>query len=107
VTTPTSECCFCGRDLKLTFHHLIPRTLHSRKWFKKNFTAEELNLGLMLCRDCHDAIHRFIPEKEMGKDYNTEEKLLAHEKVSTFVAWVAKRGGQHKTSLPRGRRGRR
>lgn len=102
-----SSCALCSRNLDLTFHHLIPKTLHSKKWFKKNFTADQLNLGLMLCRDCHDAIHRFIPEKDLGKTYNTEEKLKAHAKVASFVSWVSTRGGRHKTNLPRGRRGRR
>ena len=103
----TTACELCDREVALTFHHLIPRTLHSKKWFKKNFSHEELNLGLMLCRDCHDAIHRFIPEKDLGKTYNTKEKLLAVPKVSDFCKWISTRGGRHKTDLPKGRRGRR
>lgn len=95
-----ATCELCRRDLELTFHHLIPRTLHSKKWFKKTFTADQLNSGAYLCRDCHDAIHRFIPEKVLGTDYNTVEKLLTHEKVADFVVWVSKRGGRHKTDQP-------
>ena len=88
----THDCCeMCGREMELTFHHLIPRTLHKNKWFKKNFTREEMNTGIDVCRDCHNAIHKFIPEKELGRNYNTKEKLLGHEKVFGFVKWVSKR----------------
>lgn len=94
-------CALCKRDVPTTFHHLIPRTLHSTKWYKKTFTSDQLKAGEELCSDCHDAVHRFIPEKVLGKDYNTLEKLLSHEKVAGFVAWVAKRsGGSHKTQQP-------
>ncbi len=97
----TDACELCGREgLDLTFHHLIPRTLHSRKWFKKNFTAEQLSSGSELCKDCHDAIHRFIPEKVLGTEYNTLDRLRAHDKVAGFVAWVSKRAGRHKTDQP-------
>jgi hypothetical protein len=39
--------------------------------------------------DCHFNIHKFISEKEMGKQYNTREMLLSNEKVSNFVKWIA------------------
>lgn len=94
------NCELCFREEKLTFHHLIPVTLHSRKWFVKNYSKEELQAGAMLCSDCHNAVHRFIPEKLLGTDFNTIEKLLSNEKVANFVVWVAKRSGTHKTDLP-------
>jgi hypothetical protein len=44
-----------------------------------------------LCRDCHGAIHDLIPdEKELGRDFNTLEKLLSHAPMAKFVAWVRK-----------------
>lgn len=94
-------CELCSREAVLTFHHLIPVTLHSRKWFAKNYSRDELHSGSMLCSDCHNAVHRFIPEKMLGTDYNSVEKLRTHEKVATFVAWVAKRSGVHRTNLPK------
>ncbi|MHC4995538.1 MAG: hypothetical protein ACYTGQ_10845 [Planctomycetota bacterium] len=85
-------CGLCEREGDRTFHHLIPRTCHSNKWFRKNFTREQMNGGVDLCRDCHAAIHRFIPsEKEMGRSYNTVETLLEHEDVRNFIEWIAKR----------------
>lgn len=83
------KCELCGRKNELTFHHLIPRCLHKNKWFKKNFTREEMNKGIYICKsDCHKEIHKFIPEKEMGKDYNTVSKLLEHPKVSKYIEWI-------------------
>ena len=93
----SGTCELCGRERELTFHHLIPRTTHRNKWFKKNFTRDELNRGIDLCRDCHSAIHTFIPnEKHLGRDFNTREKLLEHPELARFVEWVAHRGGKQR-----------
>ncbi len=75
-------------------HHLFPKTLHSTKWFKKNFTKEQLDETITLCRDCHDAIHKFLTEKELGRSYNTKVKLMANEKVAGFVKWIATKKNQ-------------
>ena len=81
-------CELCEREVyKVTRHHLIPRTVHKNKWFKKNFSKEEMHTTVDLCRDCHVAIHRFIPEKEMGKHYHSLELLLSHPEVIKFVKW--------------------
>lgn len=90
-------CELCQRDRELTFHHLIPRTTHRNKWFRKNFTREEMQRGLNLCRDCHSAVHQFVPsEKELGRHYNTREKLLEHPELAQFVTWVAQRSGKQR-----------
>lgn len=101
----SDRCELCHRRRPLTFHHLIPRTLHSNKWFKKNFTREQMAAGLNVCRDCHGAIHRFIPEKRLGREYNTRKKLLAEPQVAQFVAWIAKRDtGRVRTAASRRKR---
>jgi hypothetical protein len=41
-----------------------------------------------LCGDCHPVIHQYFTNTELGKLYNTVDKLLANEKVDTFVKWV-------------------
>lgn len=93
----SGSCELCGRERELTFHHLIPRTTHRNKWFKKNFTREEMSRGLDLCRDCHSAIHTFIPnEKHLGRYFNTRELLLEHEELARFVEWVAGRRGKQR-----------
>ncbi len=74
-----------------TEHHLIPRTLHGNRWFKKRHTKEQMQQTIPVCRDCHLAIHRFIPsEKELGRYYASVEALMAHPQLERFVAWVRK-----------------
>ncbi len=82
-------CELCQREVeRTTRHHLIPRTLHKNKWFKKNFTKDEMIQTVDLCKDCHKEIHKFATEKELGRHYNTIEKLLEHEKIRNFVEWL-------------------
>lgn len=88
------KCELCGSDHdELNFHHLIPRTLHSNKVFKKKYTKEYMSThGIWICnRNCHKQIHRFIDEKEMGTTYNTLEKLLEHPEVKKYIEWRSKR----------------
>jgi hypothetical protein len=85
-------CGLCGSDEAHNFHHLIPCTLRSNKWFKKRFTREEMQRGLDLCRDCHSAVHDLIPdEKVLGRHHHTVETLLAHPEVAKYVAWKRKK----------------
>ena len=89
----SSRCQLCGRVTRrgTTEHHLIPRTCHSNKWFKKQFTRIEMKRTVDVCQDCHAAIHDLIPnEKELGRDYNTLEKLQGHDRIAKFVAWIRK-----------------
>ena len=85
------RCELCDREKELTFHHLIPRTLHGNKYFKKNYDIKYLKShGLDLCDECHHMIHDFFSEKELGKDYNEKEKILESEKVQKYLIWVKK-----------------
>lgn len=85
-------CSLCGRMKELTFHHLIPKTCHSNKWFNKKFTKEEMKKrGIYVCRDCHKFIHRQFSEKELGRTYNTRNSLLENIKIQAFVRWVIKK----------------
>jgi len=85
------SCDTCGRNLELSFHHLIPRTVHTNKWFQKNFSYEHMQqTGINVCRDCHHAIHEFYPEKQLGKDFNTLDKILADEKLHSSFRFFSK-----------------
>jgi hypothetical protein len=85
-------CELCQSENVHSFHHFIPRALHRNKWFKKRYTREQMREGLNLCKPCHDAIHDLIPdEKELGRHYNTMEKLLAHPQVAAYVKWKKER----------------
>lgn len=94
------SCELCARERRLTFHHLIPVTLHSNRWFKRNFSREEMHRGAMLCRDCHDAVHRFIPHKVLGREYNTVARLMEHPDVARFVRWVSRQQGRRSRLAP-------
>jgi hypothetical protein len=88
-------CELCGCDAASSFHHLIPRTLHKNKWFKKRYTRKQLQSGIDVCGDCQRAIHDLIPdEKEMGRYYGTMEELLSHPQVARYVGWKRKRSRQ-------------
>lgn len=84
-------CRLCGRVMRAgaTEHHLIPRSCHRNRWFKRRFTREQMQETISVCRDCHRSIHQLIPnEKELGRSHRTVESLLAHEELGKFVAWV-------------------
>lgn len=90
--TAEAACELCGQVRPLTFHHLIPRHVHRKKRFQREYTRAEMrSRGLSVCRICHDGIHNLIPdEKELARTYNTREKLLANERVARHVAWSRK-----------------
>ncbi len=84
-------CELCGRVTKrgTTEHHLIPRCCHHNKWFKKRFSRQQMNQTIAVCRDCHTTIHRLVPcEKELGRHFNTIERLRQHELIGRFIEWV-------------------
>ncbi|MEM1214714.1 MAG: hypothetical protein AAGJ82_03465 [Bacteroidota bacterium] len=85
-------CELCQRLQPLTEHHLIPRAVHRKKYFQKRFSKEEMkHRRISICRKCHKGIHRIIPdEKELARDFNTKELLLADERIKKHVEWVAK-----------------
>jgi hypothetical protein len=92
MTQKINHCELCGRNVFLTFHHLIPCKVHSKKKFLRKYTKQEMNdRGLYLCKLCHNGIHDLIPsEKELAEKYNTKELLLGHEGIVKHVKWVAK-----------------
>jgi len=85
-----TECQLCQRKIGLTFHHLIPRKVHSRARFKKAYTRAELNRGIWICRDCHKAVHRFYDELTLAKGFSSLEALLASEQLQKHIEWQRK-----------------
>ena len=90
----------CARSHPLTFHHSIPRALHKKRWVKRRFTPEDRLDGIWLCRDCHDAVHRFISHRELAESFRSLSALQGHPEVRKFVAWIAKQGGRRRTARP-------
>ncbi len=87
----------CGLCLRgshdISKHHLIPRTVHSNKWFQKHYSREEMGKrAVFVCRECHHAIHDAVPsEKELGRYWNTRELLLSHPQIKIHVEWMKKK----------------
>jgi hypothetical protein len=87
----SGNCLCCGRLTALTFHHLIPKKLHRRAFFRKNFDKAVLNRGVNVCRLCHDGIHDLYDEMQLAKQFSTPEQLLSDESLQRHFAWVAKK----------------
>ncbi len=84
-------CCeLCGRHTELTFHHLIPRKVHRRTFFRKHFERTVLQQGVDLCRLCHKGLHRLYDEMTLAKQLNTLEGLRADPALQRHVQWVRK-----------------
>mgnify|MGYP001090447652 CR=1 FL=1 len=83
-------CALCGVPRPLTFHHLIPRKLHRRTNFKKNYSREVLNAGIDICQTCHRGLHKLHDEMALGKHLYTLELLLEDEAVQRHIQWSAK-----------------
>jgi len=84
------ECALCKRKTALTFHHLIPRKLHRRNFYRRKYTREELNRGVEICRFCHNGVHALYDESVLAKYFNSLEALQADEALQKHVGWVAK-----------------
>ncbi|MFN3161414.1 MAG: hypothetical protein ACE37I_19030 [Rubinisphaera brasiliensis] len=83
-------CPLCGRECRLTFHHLIPRKLHRRPFFRKYFDRDSLNIGVSICRLCHNGIHDRYDEKTLGERFASLEELQSDEELQRHFRWVAR-----------------
>jgi hypothetical protein len=89
-TTPS--CPLCGRPIPPgggSIHHLIPRL----KGGKGGPTV-------LLHQLCHREIHATLTEAQLARDHATIEALRAHPRLSTFIAWVAKRPPGFRSKVP-------
>lgn len=86
------DCSLCLRDREfLEFHHLIPRANHTNKWFRKNYSNYDMtHRGINICTECHVALHRFYPAKQLGKEFNTRDQILSDEKMVNAIRFIRK-----------------
>ncbi|KAL2002085.1 hypothetical protein VTN02DRAFT_683 [Thermoascus thermophilus] len=89
--TRTSACEICERDwIPLSYHHLIPRAVHS-KVLKKGWHEEwMLNSVAWLCRACHSFVHRMASNEELAKEWYTVDRILEREDVQEWAKWVGR-----------------
>ena len=86
----TGCCPFCARSLDLTFHHLVPRKLHRRSRFRRQYTREALGIGVYVCRDCHDAIHGTYDEITLAREFSTPQKLADDTALQRHFHWLSR-----------------
>ncbi|MGB3682464.1 MAG: HNH endonuclease [Rubrobacteraceae bacterium] len=85
-------CELCGRPVvRLTRHHLIPRSRHRKKRAKRTFTRERMQQVAMVCPACHRQIHKTFTEKELEQEFNSIEKLQEHPAIDRFVRWIERK----------------
>lgn len=109
-------CALCGRSgsaLKLTRHHLVPRSQHRKTRCRRQHPdRDERNRTVDLCRPCHGQVHAVLSEQELSAEYHTLDRLAAHPEVARFVEWVKDKSPDlrihvHKTTDRRSQRRRR
>ncbi|MDC8829405.1 hypothetical protein [Alteromonas gilva] len=86
----SGKCVCCSRITYLTFHHLIPRKMHRRAFFKKHYSKEQLASGVLVCRQCHNGIHRFYDEMTLAKQLSSLSRLKADAALADYFAWVSR-----------------
>lgn len=89
VTRP-AQCPLCNRTTKLTFHHLIPKKMHRRTFFRKNFSKATLNAGINICQKCHSGIHETYDEMTLAKQFPSLTAIQSDPTLKRHFAWVAK-----------------
>ena len=94
MTESESMCPLCNRARPLTLHHIIPLSLRHRKTVRERFSSEELAERLSICRDCHNAVHHFITNKELTQRRFDLEELRAHPEIAKYVQWASKQDGR-------------
>lgn len=49
---------------------------------------------VMLCRNCHKAIHAVFTNAELASTYNTVESLMSHPELAKLIAFIGKQHGR-------------
>lgn len=85
------ECCMCRRaPMPLTLHHLRPKKVHKMLVKRHGLSREDLERGILICRQCHSAIHKALDHESLGTEYFTLERLLSHEAIRRWALYASK-----------------
>lgn len=86
------SCELCQREKPLQFHHLIPKRLHKKRFYRLKYDKEFLaHQGIWLCPECHRQLHLLFTHEELGRRYHTLEAILDSEKVQKFLRYIRKK----------------
>ena len=83
-------CTLCRRETQRTFHHLIPKKVHRRTYFRQSFSREHLQQGIYICRICHDGIHYLYDEIEIARNLSTPQDLKRDRALQKHFRWASK-----------------
>ncbi|EJD52758.1 hypothetical protein AURDEDRAFT_55402 [Auricularia subglabra TFB-10046 SS5] len=83
-------CEVCTRDMPLTYHHLIPRSVHSKVLKRGWHPAERLNAVAWLCRSCHSTVHRVASNEDLARNFYTVDLLIEREDIQRWRAWASR-----------------
>ncbi|KAG8813238.1 hypothetical protein FRC19_002536 [Serendipita sp. 401] len=89
-STRTDLCEICGRDVPLTYHHLIPRSTHDKVLKRKWHPPEMLNVVAWLCRPCHSAVHKSAPNEVLAQHYYSVELLMQRESMQRWADYASR-----------------
>jgi hypothetical protein len=86
-----TACELCGRDwIPLTYHHLIPRFVHSKAVKRGWHREEDLQSVAWLCRACHSFVHQFASHEDLARHYYTVDLLLEQDDIVQFAKWISR-----------------
>lgn len=85
------RCTLCGQPSHLTFHHLVPKDQHDKRWVRERYAIETLrNRGIWICRPCHDFLHARFDERTLAERLDSIETLREEPAVARHIAWASK-----------------
>lgn len=105
------ECELCERYIRLTRHHLIPKSTWSRiepkllqlapvtdreDWPELTVAPDRRSIRAVvrqtcqICRPCHSMVHKTHSNMELATTYYTVDRLLADERILKFAMWASK-----------------
>lgn len=86
-------CPNCGRSIKLTRHHLIPKV-----------KGGEDDVIMLICRDCHSQLHMLYDNNFLRDFRKTEMEVLADPAMRKFGKFASKQKKNIKKVAPKHRR---
>ena len=75
------SCSICRRNAPDEYtekHHLVPKSRKGKK-------------TIIVCHDCGNQIHKIFSNKELEKQYNSLESILANEEIQKWIKWIQKK----------------
>lgn len=87
---PPGTCMLCERLMPLTWHHLYPKEVQKKFLRRGLMTEEDRNSGIRICRQCHNAVHRFFDNEMLAEKLHSVESLMQQESIQKWVAYASK-----------------